>query len=147
MIFHLSLRTSGSEISNQLVGRIPEGLEYRIPTCYKERDATTLPKQRSSLVSLIAFTLSFPSFLPSLFLPNVLCDPIDVIWRWGTLFQVMIGRTAFIKRSPSSGFWGSLRRKVKVSWPVYSPRFQLNIIFIVSQHIWFTWHSGRVNIG
>ena len=33
---------------------------------------------------------SFPSFS----LPNVLCDPTDLIWRKGTPFEAMIGRTA-----------------------------------------------------
>ena len=34
-----------------------------------------------------------PSF-PSFSLPDVLCDPTDLIWRKGTLFEVMTGRTA-----------------------------------------------------
>ena len=46
-------------------------------------------------------------FLHSFSLPDVLCDPTDLIWRKGTLFEVMTGRTA-----PSSDgllaevFWG-----------------------------------------
>ena len=32
---------------------------------------------------------SFPSFS----LPDVLCDPTDIIWRKGTPFEVMTGRT------------------------------------------------------
>ena len=49
--------------------------------------------------------------IPSLFSPfslsDVLCDPTDLIWRKGTSFEAMIGRTA-----PSSDgllaevFWG-----------------------------------------
>ena len=36
------------------------------------------------------------SFYASLSLPDVLCDPTDVIWRQGTPFEAMTGRTAFI---------------------------------------------------
>ena len=47
------------------------------------------------------------SLIPSLSLPDVLCDPTDLIWRKGTSFEAMTGRTA-----PSSDgllaevFWG-----------------------------------------
>ena len=47
------------------------------------------------------------SLFPSFSLPDVLCDPIDLIWRKGIPFEAMIGRTA-----PSSDghlaevFWG-----------------------------------------
>ena len=50
--------------------------------------------------------LNTASFLPS-FLPDVLCNPTDSIWRKGTPFEEMTGRTA-----PSSDgllaevFWG-----------------------------------------
>ena len=33
------------------------------------------------------------SFLP---FPDVLCDPTDLIWREGILFEAMTGRTAYI---------------------------------------------------
>ena len=47
------------------------------------------------------------SLFPSFALPDVLCDPTDLIWRKGTPFEAMSGRTA-----PSSDglldevFWG-----------------------------------------
>ena len=47
------------------------------------------------------------SLLPSFSLPDVLCDPTDLIWMKGTPFEAMTGRTV-----PSSdgllaeGFWG-----------------------------------------
>ena len=60
---------------------------------------------RGSLVLLFHPVLSlFPSF----YLPDVLCDSTDLIWRKGTPFEAMSGRTA-----PSSDgllakvFWGS----------------------------------------
>ena len=47
------------------------------------------------------------SLIPSFSLPDVLCDPTDLIWRKGTSFEAMTGRMA-----PSSDgllaevFWG-----------------------------------------
>ena len=47
------------------------------------------------------------SLFPSFSLPDTLCDPTDLIWRKGTIFEGMTGRTA-----PSSDsllaevFWG-----------------------------------------
>ena len=47
------------------------------------------------------------SLIPSFSLPDVMCDPTDLIWRKGTSFEAMTGRTA-----PSSdgllaeNFWG-----------------------------------------
>ena len=47
------------------------------------------------------------SFFPPFYLPDVLCDPTDLIWRKGTPFEAMTGRTA-----PTSDgllaevFWG-----------------------------------------
>jgi hypothetical protein len=37
---------------------------------------------------------NFP--IPSFSLPDVLCDPTDLIWREGTPFEAMLGSTAFI---------------------------------------------------
>ena len=34
------------------------------------------------------------SLFPSNSLPDVLCDPTDLIWRRGTPFEAMTGRTA-----------------------------------------------------
>ena len=50
-------------------------------------------------------TLSYPFLLPPSFsLPDVLCDPTDLIWKKRTPFEEMTGRTA-----PSSdGFLGFL---------------------------------------
>jgi hypothetical protein len=36
------------------------------------------------------------SFFPSFSLHDVLCDPTDLIWRKGTKFEAMTGRTALI---------------------------------------------------
>ena len=50
------------------------------------------------------------SLFPSFCLPDVLCDPTDLIWRKGAPFEAIIGRTA-----PSSDgllaevFWGFSR--------------------------------------
>ena len=50
---------------------------------------------------------SILSLIPSFSLPDVLCDPTDLIWKKGTSFEAMTGRTA-----PSSDgllaevFWG-----------------------------------------
>ena len=52
-------------------------------------------------------TIPVLSLFPSFSLPDVLCDPTDLIWRKGTPFEAMTGRTA-----PSSYgllaevFWG-----------------------------------------
>ena len=47
------------------------------------------------------------SLIPSFSLPDVLCDPTDLIWRRGTPFEAITGRTA----TSSDGllaevFWG-----------------------------------------
>ena len=34
------------------------------------------------------------SFFPSFSLPDMLCDPADLIWGKGTPFEAMTGRTA-----------------------------------------------------
>ena len=46
------------------------------------------------------------SFFPSFSLPDVLCDPIDHIWRLGTPFEAITGRTAFIDGLLAEGFRG-----------------------------------------
>ena len=40
--------------------------------------------------------MTFPILFlfPSMSLPNVLCDPTDLIWRKGTPFEAITGRTA-----------------------------------------------------
>ena len=43
-----------------------------------------------------------PPFFPSFSLPDVLCDPTDLIWRKGTPFEAMTGRRAL----SSDGLWG-----------------------------------------
>ena len=55
---------------------------------------------------LVCTVLSFFLYFS---LPDVLYDPTDVIWIWGTPFEAMTGRTVFIRRTPS---W---------SLPVFSP--------------------------
>ena len=55
----------------------------------------------------LGITHSVLSLIPSFSLPDVLRDPTDLIWRKGTPFEAMTGRTA-----PSSNgllaeiFWG-----------------------------------------
>ena len=39
-------------------------------------------------------TFSVLSFIPSFSFPDVLCDPTNLIWRKGTPFEAMTGRTA-----------------------------------------------------
>ena len=55
-------------------------------------------------------TLSYPSRLslsPPEFLPDVLSDPTDLIWRKGTPFEAMTGRTAASSDSLlAEVFWG-----------------------------------------
>ena len=54
---------------------------------------------------------SFLSFLPS-FIPDVLCDPTDIIWRNGTPFEAMTGRT-----TPSSdGLLAEVSRGFPQMW-------------------------------
>ena len=42
---------------------------------------------------VIYYRISSISLIPSFSLPNVLCDPTDLIWRKGTPFEAMTGRT------------------------------------------------------
>ena len=80
---------------------IPMGAEMRVLYVtqtyldYRTRSLTRL--QPCPVLSL------FPSFS----LPDVLCDPTDLIWRKGTPFEAMTGRTV----TSSDGllaedFWG-----------------------------------------
>ena len=39
-------------------------------------------------------TLPRPFLIPPFSLPGMLCDPTDLIWRKGTPFEAMTGRTA-----------------------------------------------------
>ena len=60
------------------------------------------------------------SLIPSFSLPDVLCDPTDLIWRKGTSFEAMTGRTA-----PSSdGLLAEvfLSRKANARRSVHSPQ-------------------------
>ena len=74
------------------------------------------------------------SFLPFFSSPDVLCDPTDPIWRKGTQFEPMTGRTA-----PSSdgllaeAFWGGfLRCKANHKSSVHSPQDHFIITRIIS---------------
>ena len=42
-----------------------------------------------------------PFLLSFLSIPDVLCDPTDLIWRQGTPFEAITGCTAFIKGFPT----------------------------------------------
>ena len=84
------------------------GLIYGRPKWagYVVRDRNPTPSYR---IRLIEIDRSHPilSLIPSFSLPDVLCDPTDLIWSKGTSFEAMTGRTA-----PSSDgllaevFWG-----------------------------------------
>ena len=50
-----------------------------------------------------------PSFYPTISLPDVLCDPTDLIWRKGTPLEAMTGRTAPSDSLLAEVFWGSPR--------------------------------------
>ena len=73
------------------------------------------------------------SLFPSFSLPDVLCDPIDLIWRKRTPFEAMTGRTA-----PSSDgllaevFWDFLGCKANARRSVHSPQDHFIIILIIS---------------
>ena len=64
-------------------------------------------KLRVELWSIFNSCLISTGHIVRPFLPDVLCDPTDLIWRKGIPFEAMIGRTA-----PSSDgllaevFWG-----------------------------------------
>ena len=79
---------------------------------YSECRVLFIPQRKYRIVIVLPVpTLScFPSFS----LPDVLCDPTDIIWWKGTLFEAMTGRTA-----PSADgllaevFWGFPRLQGK----------------------------------
>ena len=47
-----------------------------------------------NIVTLLFTRTPVLSLFPSFSLPYVLCDPTDLIWRKGTPFETMTGRTA-----------------------------------------------------
>ena len=69
-------------------------------------------------------------FFPSFSLPDVLCDPNDLIWRKGTPFEAMTGRTA-----PSSDgllaevFWGFSQSKANARRSVHSLQYHFIVIY------------------
>ena len=63
-----------------------------------------------------------PSFPP--FLPDVLCDPTDLILREGILFEVMTGRTAYNDGLLAEAF---LSCKLSARRSVHSSRYHLII--------------------
>ena len=46
------------------------------------------------------------SLFPSFYLPDVLCDPTDLIWRKGAPFEAMTLHSLFTRQSPSWSFLG-----------------------------------------
>ena len=44
-------------------------------------------------------------FFPTSFLPDVLCDATDLIWRQGTSFEVMTGRQTSSDGLLTEVFW------------------------------------------
>ena len=78
--------------------------------------------------------LFLPSFLPSIFLSDVLCDPTDLIGRKGTPFETMTGRTA-----PSSDSYDHMRRPT-----FYLYYYPIRIRVKCSQHNDFSAFSGIV---
>ena len=85
--------------------------------CIHIRNAATSLKLFKTPYS--RFTRSTRIFLLSS-LPDVLCDPIDLIWREGTPFEAMTGRTAFIDG------------KVNARRFVYRPRYHLIITLLLA---------------
>ena len=83
-------------------------------------------------------------FLPSFSVPDVLCNPTDLIWRKGTPLEVMIGRTA-----PSSDgllaevFWGFPQLQGKCQETLHSPQDHFIITLIISDRR--DWRSTRGN--
>ena len=51
-------------------------------------------KQNITSDRLLSSDLPVLSLIPSFSLPDVLCEPTDLIWRKGTPFEAMTGRTA-----------------------------------------------------
>ena len=51
-------------------------------------------KQNITSDRLLSSDLPVLSLIPSFSLPDVLCKPTDLIWRKGTPFEAMTGRTA-----------------------------------------------------
>ena len=59
------------------------------------------------MVSYIETILvSILSFFHPFSLSDVLCNPTDLIWRKGTLFEAMTGRTARSDGFLAEVFWG-----------------------------------------
>ena len=95
----------------------------------------------TKIIPLLVATASFPSFFFSYSLPDVLCDHRDLIWRQGTPFELIIGRTAFIDGLLAEI---SLSCKINARGSVHSPRYHPIIILIISRQMWLTQHSGQV---
>ena len=76
------------------------------------------------------------SFFPSFSLPDVLCDPNDLIRRKGTPFEAMT-----VRRTLSSD--GLLSCKANVRRSVHSPQDHFIITLIISDRC-DTRHSGQV---
>ena len=80
-------------------------------------------------VALIDLTFPILSF----FLPDVLCDPTDLIWRQETPFEAMTGRTASSSDSfLAEAFWGFLSFKANARRYVHSPQDYFIITLIIS---------------
>ena len=78
---------------------------FLLPHPFQTNSSTKEERPAMELVSYPTF-----SFFPSFSLPDVLCDSTDLIWREGTTFGAITGRTV-----PSSDgllakvFWGFLQ--------------------------------------
>ena len=67
---------------------------------------------------------------PSFSLPGVLCDPIDLIWRKGTPFDAMTGRTAPSSDGLLAGVF--LGYKANARRSLHSPQDHSIITLIIS---------------
>ena len=63
-----------------------------------------------------------PSFFPSFYLPDMLCDPTDLIWSKRAPFEAVTSPHPFIRRFPSCGFLGFFLAVRQVPGSVHSPR-------------------------
>ena len=81
------------------------------------------------LCSLIPDLFFFPFFFLSV--PDLLCDPTDVIWRYRTPFEAITGGTVFIRRSLSCGIPGI----TSAARYLVHARFHFIVTLVISQQM------------
>ena len=86
-----------------------------------------------NVASSVSEIRMFIKLAPTPSLPDLLCDPTDLIWRKGTPFEVMIGRTALSSDGHLAEiFRVFLSRKVNAKKSVHSPQDHFIITLIIS---------------